>query len=70
MNKLLQKTPFFNVKHNQVLCKGLNFDAQNSAMQGARKRFEQKLLNDKQRDTEEEKLLKQLDDENQRYESA
>jgi len=39
-------------------------------MHGARKRFEQKLLQDKQKDTEEDKVLKQLEDENLRYQSA
>ena len=45
--KLLQKTPFYAHKHTNHLCKGLNWEAQNSAQLDARKRFEQGLLANK-----------------------
>ena len=39
-------------------------------MQNARKRFEQGLLANKQKDMEDEKLLKDLETENERFQSA
>ena len=39
-------------------------------MMDARKRFEQQLMYDKQKDTEDDKLLKELETENERFQSA
>ena len=53
VNKLLAKTPFYATKHTNHLCKGLNWEAQNSTLKDARKRFEMELLANKQKDMEE-----------------
>lgn len=68
--KLLQKTPFYANKHTNHLCKGLNWEAQNSVVLDARKRFEQGLLLNKQKDMEDEKMLKELEAENERFQTA
>ena len=70
VNKLLAKTPFYANKHNNHLCKGLNWQAQHSTMKEARKRFEQELLLNKQKDLEDEKFLRELEVENERFQSA
>lgn len=67
VNKLLAKTPFYANKHNNHLCKGLNWEAQNTTIKEARKRFEMELLHNKQKDMEDEKLLKDLEQENERF---
>ena len=70
VNKLLAKTPFYANKHNNHLCKGLNWEAQNTTIKEARKRFEMELLHNKQKDMEDEKLLKDLELENERFQTA
>ena len=70
VNKLLAKTPFYATKHTNHLCKGLNWEAQNSTLKDARKRFEMELLANKQKDMEDEKLLKDLESENVKFQSV
>ena len=70
VNKLLAKTPFYANKHTNHLCKGLNWQAQHSTMKDARKRFEQELLANKQKDMEDDKVLRELEAENERFQSA
>ena len=72
MNRFIQNPPFFAKKHEaKILRPTQNANkAVDSVLRDARKRFEMELMRTKQREVEEEKELKALEEENNRFDMA
>ena len=72
MNKFIQDTPFYAKKHQAKILRPNAGEVKNvdSVLRDARKRFEMELMRSKQRDVEDEKELKALEEENNRFDMA
>ena len=72
MNKFIQDTPFYAKKHQAKILRPNADDVKNvdSVLRDARKRFEMELMRSKQREVEDEKELKALEEENNRFDMA
>lgn len=68
-NRFIQETPFYAKKHKAVLARPQQNDLNNadSVLRDARKRFEMDLMRSRQKEVEEEKELKGLEEENSRF---
>ena len=68
-NRFIQETPFYAKKHKAVLARPQQTDLDNadSVLRDARKRFEMDLMRSRQREVEDEKELKALEEENNRF---
>lgn len=71
-NRFIQETPFYAKKHKAVLARPQPTDLDNadSVLRDARKRFEMDLMRSRQREVEDEKELKALEEENNRFQMA
>ena len=72
LNKFVQETPFYAKRHKATILRPAVQDSKNieSVVRDARKRFEMELLRTKQREVEDEKELKALEEENNRFDMA
>ena len=68
-NRFIQETPFYAKKHKAVLARPQPNDLNNadSVIRDARKRFEMDLMRSRQKEVEDEKELKALEEENNRF---
>lgn len=68
-NKFIQETPFYAKKHKAVLYRPQpsDFTNQDTVIKDARKRFEADLMRSKQRKVEDEKELKALEQESNKF---
>ena len=71
-NRFIQETPFYAKKHKAVLARPQPNDINNadSVIRDARKRFEMDLMRSRQKEVEDEKELKALEEENNRFQMA
>jgi len=71
-NSFIQEAPFYATKHKAVLARPAPYDAKNidTVLNDARKRFEMDLMRSRQKEVEDEKELKALEEENERFRMA